>query len=85
MILSDDGYRNIGEHDVKSEDVLVYKDKLDESVHIGVVVAHDADVSTASWKTMILSQWGAGGEYFHGAEDVAPQLGRPKEFWSERV
>ena len=83
--LSDDGYRKIEEREVEPGDVLIYKDDVDEPVHVGLVVEHNPDVSTASWKTRLLSQWGADGEYFHDAEHVAPFLGRPKEFWSERI
>jgi hypothetical protein len=33
---------------------------------------------------MVLSKWGADGEYIHALGDVPALLGVPREFWTDR-
>ena len=84
MILDDDGYRVVERREVQPGDVVTYCDKTGNVCHVAVVVRHDADVATAQWKTIVLSQWGADGEYLHDVNDVHEVLGRPDRFYSER-
>jgi len=83
-ILEDDGYRQIPAKEVVEGDVVVYADSWGKFSHVGVVIHHSPDVQSASWKTRVLSQWGADGEFFHDLDDVHPYLGKPKGFWTER-
>jgi len=82
-ILEEDGYRPIKPEAVCPGDLLVYNDP-EGPTHIGVVWQHEPDVERATWRTDILSQWGAAGEYFHESQDVAPLLGTPQRFWTDR-
>lgn len=84
VFLKEDGYQRVRETEVVPGDIVIYKNTRGEMIHVGVVVEHTPDVEAASWRTRILSQWGADGEYFHDHTDVPPLLGVPVEFWSER-
>ena len=84
MILDDDGYHEIRPQDVLPGDIVIYRDNAGEISHVAVVVSHEPDVSNARWKTMVLSQWGADGEYLHDYGDVHEMLGRPDKFYSEK-
>jgi hypothetical protein len=84
MILDDDGYREVSVKDVMPGDIVVYLDKDREISHVAVVVSHEPDLANYTWKTTVLSQWGADGEYLHDHLDVNPLLGKPDKFYSER-
>ncbi|MGH9384664.1 MAG: hypothetical protein ACRD2N_10300 [Vicinamibacterales bacterium] len=84
-ILGEDGFKQITPASAQPGDVLVYRDQIGESVHVGWVYSHEAQPAAATWKTTVLSQWGGDGEYFHEAEDVNPLLGKPAEYWTDRL
>jgi hypothetical protein len=84
MILNDDGYEEVEPRDVVPGDIVIYRDDAGEISHVAVVVAHEADVKNAEWRTTVLSQWGADGEYIHDHRDVNGILGTPDKFYSER-
>ena len=65
-------------------DLLVY-DWEGAPTHVGIVWEHEPLPEDATWKTRILSQWDRDGEYFHAASDVPDVLGKPHQFWTERV
>jgi hypothetical protein len=84
MILDDDGYQEVSLKDVMPGDIVIYRDRGGEISHVAVVVCHEKDVANAQWKTTVLSQWGADGEYVHDHRDVNEMLGKPDKFYSEK-
>ncbi len=84
MILRDDGYSEINQKDAVPGDVLIYRNDQQEISHIAIVVCNRPDIANSVWKTRVLSQWGADGEYFHDPTDVNAMLGKPDKFYSER-
>lgn len=84
MILDDDGYVQIESKDVQPGDIVLYFDAEREISHVAVVVCHKPDIANADWKTTVLSQWGADGEYLHDIADVNEALGKPDKFYSEK-
>ena len=86
MILEDDGYRKVlNESELQAGDVVVYRDDYGEVSHVGIVTEVRPNLAEATREVFVLSQWGQDGEYFHRADDVNPQLGKPSEYWTERV
>ena len=83
MILEDDAYVEISSAEVIPGDLVIYRDKAEIS-HVAVVVSRDPIVATSTFKIIVLSQWGADGEYLHDYTDVNDRLGRPDKFYSER-
>lgn len=84
MILDEDGFQETNPQSVVPGDIVVYRDNVGDISHVAVVVSHQPDVAAARWKTTVLSQWGADGEYIHDYEDVHQTLGRPDKFYSEK-
>ena len=86
MILADDEYRQVNNRgELQPGDVVVYRDDQDEISHVGIVAEVRPDLEEATWVVVVLSQWGADGEYFHIDDDVNPRLGRPTEYWTDRI
>jgi hypothetical protein len=66
-------------------DIAVYLNRDGRIVsHVGVVVKIEPDIAKASWNIMVMSQWGADGEYIHSVDDVPQFLGEPKQYWTDR-
>lgn len=86
MILEDDEYQRLSDSDnVVTGDVVVYRDSQGIATHVGLV-AHAGPIRPDGTRDIvILSQWGADGEYFHGVDDISPYLGAPTEYWSDRT
>lgn len=84
MILEDDGYVEVTPAEVMPGDLVIYRDGTGDISHVAVVVRHEPDVENARWKTTVLSQWGADGEYLHDHTDVNEVLGKPDKFYSEK-
>lgn len=83
QILSSDGYSPVEKEDLVVGDVVVYT--LDKRrVHVGVVTCV-LPVLGKIPNTRVLSKWGKHGEVEHRMEDVPYHLGKPSEYWSERV
>ena len=86
IILDDDEYRQIpGVQETEVGDIVVYGNSGQrEATHIGVIVKKETDLSRASWRITVMSQWGADGEYLHPIEEVPLLLGAPQQFWTDR-
>ena len=82
LIRNDDGYRMVLTPRVG--DVAVYRRTTDVD-HVGIVVEMRPNVATASYEVLVLSKWGAEGEYLHREDQVPQLLGRPSEYWTERL
>ena len=86
MILEDDEYQQVNDRgELQPGDVVVYRDNQDEISHVGIVAEVKPNLEEATWEVVVLSQWGADGEYFHLDNDVNPRLGRPTEYWTDRI
>jgi hypothetical protein len=86
QILKQDGYRKLsGEAEADVGDVVVYRDNGGEVCHAGIVTRKKLfDPTNPKDTLVILSKWGADGEYFHDASSVPELLGQPAEFWTDR-
>ncbi len=83
QILTSDGYQPVSKEDLVVGDVVVYT--LDKRrVHVGLVTCVLPDLGEIP-NTRVLSKWGKHGEVEHRLEDVPYYLGKPSEYWSERV
>ena len=86
MILEDDEYHLVNnKSQLRPGDVVVYRDDQGQVSHVGVVAGVKVNVTKATWEVLVLSQWGADGEYFHLDYDVNPKLGKPTEYWTDRI
>ncbi len=83
MILEDDGYRRLQSNETPEPgDVILYRRRsTGELSHAAVVMRI---VPSVDLEVHVISQWGAHGEYFHRADDVAAILGEPREYWTDR-
>ena len=85
LILEDDEYHRLADPgQTMPGDVVVYRDDQGTVVHIGLVAEVNTNLREGTRELVVLSQWGADGEYFHRADDVSPLLGTPAEYWSDR-
>ena len=85
LILREDGYRRIErESDLVVGDVVVYKEGNDIR-HVGIVVCVKMELNPPGHAITVLSQWGFHGEFFHDIDDVDPEYGTQKEFWTDRT
>ena len=86
MIAEDDAYRPLrtGEM-IYPGDVAVYV-RGNEVLHVGIVVD---TLPAEAPEVLVLSQFGADGEYLHGAEDIPTILslggGPTMNIWTNRV
>lgn len=86
MILNDDDYKQVNDiGQLQPGDVVVYQDDRAEISHVGLVAEVKPDLVGGQPQVTILSQWGGAGEYFHRADDVNPLLGKPTEYWTDRI
>ncbi len=82
-ILLHDGYKQVAIGDLMAGDVVVYT--LDKKrVHVALVT-HISPPMGSVPNIRVLSKWGKHGEIEHRLEDVPYYLGKPSEFWSERM
>lgn len=87
MILSDDEYRKLSAlSEIEIGDIVIYcRNGAKRVSHIAVVVEVIPNIETASFRTRVMSQWGADGEYIHKIDEVPEELyGVPSEFWTDR-
>lgn len=80
-LLTGDGYRQIPVNDVMIGDVVVYKNQGFAS-HVALIV--DIDRSMAN-SIRVISKWGKNPEFIHFQENVPDLLGKPAEYWTERI
>ncbi len=84
-ISEDDGYYKVVRQDqLRPGDLVVYRDQGEKITHIGMILASEPKIETASWEITVLSKWGAEGEYRHPLTHVPSAYGRPSDYWSER-
>ena len=84
LIFDEDGYSRCEVPEVG--DVVVYRaSPRGEISHVGQVVSVKADIKEARFEVLVLSKWGADGEYLHPVGSVPSTLGSHHEFWSERI
>ena len=88
VIADEDGLRKLlpGEP-VHLGDVVIYRTRNDEIVHIGIIVQTHVTIAEGQSPYTILSQWGAVGEFFHDFTDLPGPLkmGDPQpELWTDR-
>lgn len=82
-ILQSDAYQPVSIDDLIVGDVVVYT--LDRKrVHVGQVTRVLPSLGSVR-NILVLSKWGKHGEVEHRLEDVPYYLGKPSEYWSERV
>jgi cell wall-associated NlpC family hydrolase len=85
MILKDDGYSTVEmPADVMPGDLVVYETDPGDISHVAVVVSNESDLRDGSSRIVVISQWGADGEYLHDHRDVHPLLGQPTRFYTDR-
>jgi hypothetical protein len=83
LILRDDGYRRV---DVPwIGDVVIYRDNDDNVNHVGIVVGLNVDSMGGQPEILVLSKWGADGEYLHRHDHVPELFGARVEYWTERA
>jgi hypothetical protein len=86
MILEDDEYHRLsGPDQVMQGDLVVYRNAQGNVAHVGLVARVNVNLRQATREIIVLSQWGALGEYFHRVDDVSPYLGTPTDYWSDRI
>ena len=85
LIFEDDGYIEVKDRaEVWIGDVIIYR-KGREVTHVGLVIGKSFNQEGKSQRFMILSKWGAGGEYIHHEDAVMEMhLGDVHEFYTER-
>ncbi len=85
-ILTDDGYRQIMRpENAESGDVVVYHDPDGEPSHVGIVVGKNLAIPGENRDLLlVLSKWGADGEYVHELTSLPVVLGRPGQYWTDR-
>ena len=87
QVLREDGYRKLADVvETESGDIVIYQaDNDDEPAHVAVVVRKQPIVPGVSEDNLIvLSKWGAFGEYEHESLHVPKVYGRPAQFWTHR-
>ena len=86
-ILVQDGYRLLrGPEEAEVGDVVVYRDLSGDVCHVGLVSRKKIlDPRNGMDYLQVLSKWGADGEYFHDLTDLPYLLGRPSEYWTDRM
>ena len=86
LILNEDGYQEVkDENDLMVGDVVVYKTDNGDVGHVGIIVRIKVAVNPPHRQITVLSQWGLHGEFFHDIDDVEPEYGNRKEFWTDRT
>ena len=85
-ILREDGYRLLAnEAETEKGDVVVYRDQKGDVSHVGIVVRKNPyNPENPKDVLVVLSKWGAEGEYEHDASYVPLLCGKPVEYWTDR-
>ena len=81
-IFVEDGYHQIQSNDVMIGDVVLYRDTSGQPTHVAQIMANEKIGTSQNIK--VLSKWGQLGEFIHFVENVADNLGKPSEFYTER-
>lgn len=83
LILNEDGYRRVEAPEVG--DIAIYRNPNNEIKHVATVLDNRAFEAGGTPIVMVLSKWGGDGEYIHAADYVPEYLGRPTDYWTERL
>lgn len=83
LILNEDGYRQIEAPEIG--DIVIYRNPEYDVKHVGVVLENRPLEAAGKPVVMVLSKWGGDGEYIHAVDYVPEALGRPTDYWTERV
>lgn len=81
-ILREDGYRQIPPNQILPGDVVLYHY---EGIPTHVALITIVESYGATQNVMVLSKWGADAEFVHYVEDVPASMGKPVEYFTERV
>lgn len=86
QILIRDGFRQLANsHDVERGDVVIYLDDSKAPCHVGLVLAKNVySPEYPRDPVLVLSKWGAAGEYIHDLLMVPDVYGKQVEFWTDR-
>lgn len=86
LILREDGYRRLRSLDEAMQgDLVVYRDDQGMYSHVAVITYMEIILPDRPRVIMVMSQWGADGEYTHAVSDVNPVYGDPTEYWTDRT
>lgn len=86
-ILEDDGYIKVSSRSaVEIGDIIIYRQVPPGEIrHVGVITERlPSAVAGGEPSFMVLSQWGADGEWVHPEGIIRSLLGNEREFYSER-
>ncbi len=85
-ILRDDGHRQMQRpEEVEAGDVVIYHDPDGEPCHVAIVVTKNLAVAGENRDLLlVLSKWGADGEYVHDLRKLPSLLGQPAQYWTDR-
>jgi hypothetical protein len=85
-ILQEDGCRRLNApEEAEFGDVVVYHDDGGQVCHAGIVVEKRILVpGDAKDLLVVLSKWGADGEYVHDMSALPSLLGKAAQFWTDR-
>jgi hypothetical protein len=88
-ILADDEYKEVkNKHLVNPGDVIIYRKTANgEITHAGIVLGDTlthGSTDGSERNLLVLSQWGANGEWVHAEANVPQCFGTIREFYSER-
>lgn len=82
-LLSEDGYKKIPKESLTVGDLVLYKYDTGEPAHIALIYAVENIGHTLNIR--VISKWGSYPEFLHFMERVPEDLGKPLEFYTERV
>ena len=85
-VLQEDWHRQLRDAtEAEPGDVVVYHDSNGEVCHAGIVVRKNVLIpGQPADPLIVLSKWGADGEYSHGLSRLPSSLGTPAQFWTDR-
>jgi hypothetical protein len=85
-VFTGDGFTRVeSQAEVQLGDVVVYRDDEGEVSHAGIVAMKRLfNPEEPSDVLVVVSKWGADGEYEHDVTDVPKLLGAPAEHWTDR-
>lgn len=85
-ILKEDGYLPISRSELRAGDVVIYHAANGEPTHIALVIEiSPVAIGNELLNTRVISKWGRDAEFIHLIEDVPQMLGRPSEYYTDRV
>jgi hypothetical protein len=80
-ILREEGYRQIPQSEIMAGDMVLYKNR-NAPTHVALIVDIDRSIGDS---IRVISKWGKDPEFIHFQENVPDILGKPVEYWTERM